>query len=93
MHWNSFDWMKQNFWTIQFKIKPENVEETLDFTEEYWQENIEQGYPFNPVFVDKRFARTYKKYEKQQTLFFILTSIVIIVSLLGLFALATLTIQ
>lgn len=93
MHWNSFDWMKQNFWTIQFKIKPDNVEETLDFIEEYWNENIEQGYPFNPVFVDKRFARTYKKYEKQQTLFFILTSIVIMVSLLGLFALATLTIQ
>lgn len=93
MHWNSFDWMKQNFWTIQFKIKPDNVAETLDFIEEYWKENIEQGYPFNPVFVDKRFAKTYKKYQKQQTLFFILTSIVIIISLLGLFALATLTIQ
>lgn len=93
MHWNSFDWMKRNFWTIQFKVKPDNVSETLGFIEEYWKENIEQGYPFNPVFVDKRFARTYKKYQKQQTLFFILTSIVIIISLLGLFALATLTIQ
>ena len=93
MHWNSFDWMKRNFWTIQFKIKPNNVEQTLGFIEDYWKENIEQGYPFNPVFVNKRFARTYKKYQKQQTLFFILTSIVIIISLLGLFALATLTIQ
>jgi putative ABC transport system permease protein len=93
MHWNSFDWMKQNFWTIQFKIKPNNVEQTLGFIEDYWKENIEQGYPFNPVFINKRFARTYKKYQKQQTLFFILTSIVIIISLLGLFALATLTIQ
>ncbi len=93
MHWNSFDWMKQNFWTIQIKIKPDNIQETLGFIENYWKENIEEGYPFNPVFVDKRFARTYKKYQRQQTLFFILTSIVIIISLLGLFALATLTIQ
>lgn len=93
MHWNSFDWMRRNFWTIQFKINPDNVKETLGVIEEYWKENIEQGYPFNPVFVDKRFARTYQKYQKQQTLFFILTSIVIMISLLGLFALATLTIQ
>ncbi|MGY0426280.1 MAG: ABC transporter permease, partial [Polaribacter sp.] len=50
-------------------------------------------YPFQPQFVNKRFAKTYKKYQKQQTLFFILTCVVIIISLLGLFALATLTIQ
>lgn len=92
-HWNSFDWMKQNFWKIQLKIKPDNVQETLTFIEDYWKANIEQGYPFNPQFVDKRFARTYKRYEKQQTIFFILTFVVILVSLLGLFALATLTIQ
>ncbi len=93
MHWNSFDWMKQNFWMMQFKVKPNNIQETLKHVENYWKENIEQGYPFNPSFVNKRFARTYKKYQNQQTLFFILTTIVIIVSLLGLFALATLTIQ
>lgn len=93
MHWNSFDWMKQNFWKVQFKIKPNNVQETLKDIENYWKENIEQGYPFDAQFLNKRFARTYLKYQKQQTLFFILTSIVIIISLLGLFALASLTIQ
>ena len=93
MHWNSFDWMKQNFWKVQFKIKPNNVQETLKDIENYWRENIEQGYPFDAQFLNKRFARTYLKYQKQQTLFFILTSIVIIISLLGLFALASLTIQ
>ncbi|OSY89248.1 hypothetical protein WH52_00960 [Tenacibaculum holothuriorum] len=93
MHWNSFDWMRGNLWKIQVKIKPNNIQETLEFIEDYWKQNVEQGYPFNPEFVDKRFAKTYKKYEKQQTIFFILTSVVILVSLLGLFALATLTIQ
>ncbi|MGY0408841.1 MAG: FtsX-like permease family protein, partial [Polaribacter sp.] len=93
MHWNNFDVTKNNFWSIQFKIKPNNVQETFDFIEKYWEKNIEQGYPFQPQFVNKRFAKTYKKYQKQQTLFFILTCVVIIISLLGLFALATLTIQ
>ena len=93
IHWNTIDWVKGNFGTIQFKIKPNNLQETLDDIEIYWKENVEQGYPFNPQFVNKRFARTYKKYQNQQTLFFILTTVVIIVSLLGLFALATLTIQ
>ncbi|WBX74933.1 ABC transporter permease [Tenacibaculum ovolyticum] len=93
IHWNNFDWMKNNFWMMQFKIKPGNTQETLKHIENYWKDNVEQGYPFNPSFVNKRFARTYKKYQNQQTLFFILTTLVIIISLLGLFALATLTIQ
>ena len=93
IHWNTFDWMKRNFSTIQFKIKPDNIQKTLEDIETYWNENVEQGYPFNAQFVNKRFARTYKKYQNQQTLFFILTCVVILVSLMGLFALATLTIQ
>ena len=40
-HWNTFDWMKQNFWYMQFKIKPNNSQETLKFIENYWAENIE----------------------------------------------------
>ena len=93
MHWNTFDWMKQNFWWVQIKIKPDNAEETIKFIENYWEENIEQGYPFRAQFLNQRFAKTYKKYQNQKTLFLILTSVVIIISLLGLFALATLTIQ
>ena len=92
-HWNIYDRMKQNFWQIQLKIKPSNIQETLKFIENYWKNNVEQGYPFNAQFLNKRFARTFKKYQKQKTLFLILTTVVIIISLLGLFALATLTIQ
>ena len=92
-HWNTFSWVKNNFWKMQFKIKPNNVPETLKYLENYWKQNVEQGYPFNAQFLNKRFARTYKKYQNQKTLFLILTTNVMIVSLLGLFALATLTIQ
>ena len=93
MHWNTVGWMRNMLPMIQVKIKPTNVKETLGFLEEYWKENIEQGYPFNPSFVNKRFAKTYEKYQNQRTLFFILTGVVILMSLLGLFALATLTIE
>ena len=78
---------------MQFKIKSNNVDETLLYIESYWKENVEQSYPFNPTFVNQHFAKTYKKYQNQQTLFSILSSVVILISLLGLFALATLTIQ
>ena len=93
MHWNTVGWMRNLLPMIQVKINATNVAETLSFLEDYWKENIEQGYPFNPSFVNKRFAKTYEKYQNQRTLFFILTAVVIFMSLLGLFALATLTIQ
>ncbi|WP_272149289.1 ABC transporter permease [Tenacibaculum aiptasiae] len=93
LHWNGFDFMKSMLSTIQIKIKPDNLDNTLNFIEDYWSKNVEQGYPYNPTFLNKRFAKTYKKYLNQKTLFFILTVIVIIISLLGLFASATLTIE
>ena len=93
IHWNTFKWQKYNFRRIQVKIKPNDIETTMAFIEQYWKENIEQGYPFTYEFLDKQFAKTYKEHQKQKTLFLILTSIVILMSLLGLFALATLTIQ
>ena len=93
MHWNSFDWMKQNFWVVQFKIKSNDIEKTIADIEDYWKQNVEQGYPFSYQFLNKRFARTYRKYQKQKTIFTVLTVIVIVISLLGLFALATLSIQ
>jgi len=94
MHWNTWDWMrKYNFQTVQIKIKPENIPETMEFIESYWKKNVEQDYPFSSQFLNKRFERTYKKYQKQKKMFAILTFIVILISLLGLFALATLTIQ
>lgn len=93
VHWNTFDWYKNNLHAVQLKIKPENVAETMKFVERFWKENIEQGYPFDYRFVNKQFARQLNKFEKQKTMFLTITTIVIIVSLLGLFALATLTIQ
>ena len=44
-------------------------------------------------FVDKQFTRTYEEYSKQKTLFMVLNVAVIMISLFGLFALATFTME
>ncbi len=93
MHYNTFksssDWVNN----IQIKIKPEHIQETISTIESFWKNNIDADYPFTYTFLDKNFEYTYKRFKKQQTLFLILSFVVILISLLGLFALATLTIQ
>lgn len=93
MHYNTFksseDWVNN----IQIKIKPDQIQQTVADVEAYWKKHIDAEYPFTFTFLDKNFEYTYRNYEKQQTLFLILSTVVIIISLLGLFALATLTIQ
>jgi len=92
-HWNSIENKKNSISDIQIKVSSTNLQETLAYIEDYWNKNIETGYPFEAEFINERFAKTFKEYKKQQTLFLIVTSIVILIALLGLFALATLTIQ
>lgn len=92
-NWQTFDFTTNWIDNIQVKIKLDDIPETLAFIEDYRDQNIEQGYPFDYEFVDKKFAKGYEKYQQQQTMFLILSIVVIIISLLGLFALATLMMQ
>ncbi|WP_299671775.1 ABC transporter permease [uncultured Polaribacter sp.] len=91
--WNTFEFAKTWMPAIQFKIKGTNIDQTIAEIETFWKQNVDAKYPFSYQFLDKNFAKTYDKYQKQQTLFLILSILVILISLLGLFALATLTIQ
>ncbi len=91
--WESFDFVRQWIPAIQFKLKTENINESIADIEKFWRANIDTKYPFKYEFLDQKFAKTYEKYEKQQTMFLILSFIVVLIALLGLFALATLTIQ
>lgn len=92
-HWNTFSFAKNWISSIQFKVKTEDVSKTIADIEAFWRTNIDEKYPFEYEFLDKKFAKTYEKYQKQQSMFLVLSVVVIIISLLGLFALATLTIQ
>ncbi len=93
MHYQTYEWSSDWVSNIQIKIKPENVQQTIAKIEAFWKKHIDPDYPFTYTFLDKNFEHTYRRYQKQQTLFLILSTVVIIISLLGLFALATLTIQ
>jgi len=93
MHFSTMSWLKYNLRTAHFKLKADATEKSITKIERFWNTEIEPGYPFSYYFIDKQFEKTYKKYEQQHTLFTILTFVVIFIALLGLFALATLTVQ
>lgn len=91
--WQTFNFTKQWIPAIQFKIKGNNIDTSIAKIEKFWRTNIDAKYPFSYEFLDKKFARTFEKFKKQQAMFFILSVVVVLIALLGLFALATLTIQ
>ena len=92
-HYRATSWKRYNVYNIQLKIKPEDIDGTVKRIKKYWQTNVETGYPFEAYFIDKQFAKTFEKYQKQQTLFTILNAMVLMVALLGLFALSSLMIE
>ena len=92
-YYTGFNWVRGAMSTVQFKINKGRKEEALAEIERFWTTELEPGYPFSFYYLDQHYSRTHDIYKKQQTLFFILTLVVIFIALLGLFALATLTIQ
>lgn len=92
-HYRETEWKRFNVYNIQLKIDPNDIDGTVKRLKTYWQNNVEQGYPFDYYFLDQQFAKTFVKYQKQQTLFTILNAMVLMVALLGLFALSSLMIE
>ena len=86
-------YIKNSLTSLQIKLSGNDINGTLKRIEEFWNTKAEPGYPFEYTFIDKAFARTYAKYEKQKLLFSILNSVVLVVALLGLFALSSLMID
>lgn len=87
------NWNKSNINNIMVKISGNNMPETISNIQDYWQKEIEPGYAFRYQFVNKQFAKTYDSYKKQRLLFSILNAMVLVVALLGLFALSSLMID
>ncbi|UFH32333.1 ABC transporter permease [Chryseobacterium sp. C-71] len=92
-HYRETDWKRFDVYNIQLKIDQNDIDGTVKRLKTYWQNNVEQGYPFDYYFLDQKFAKTFEKYQKQQTLFTILNAMVLMVALLGLFALSSLMIE
>ncbi len=87
------NWVKNNMGNLQIKVSENDINGTLERIKEFWITKAEPGYPYDYEFVDKQFAKTFDKFQKQQTLFTILNIVVLLIALLGLFALSSLLIE
>jgi len=92
-HIKSVTWMEDYLRFISVKISPEGMPETIAKIEKFWKSKVDQEYPFEYGFVNKNFARTYKKYEDQRNLFALLNVVVILIAVFGLFALASFSME
>ncbi len=92
-HWKTVNWQRGNLSAVLFKINPETTESTLNEIEKRWKTQVEPGYPFKYSFIDQQFVRTYDQYKKQKNIFFILTTVVVLIALLGLFGLVSFIIE
>jgi putative ABC transport system permease protein len=86
-------WTQNEIQTVAVKIFPNNMSQTIGDIGKFWKTKVDTEYPFEYNFVDKNFARTYKKYENQSNLFSLLNAIVILIAVFGLFALASFSME
>lgn len=86
-------WTKNQMNNLQIKLSGDNISQNIERIKKYWEKEVEPGYPFEGDFVNKNFAKTFDKYKKQRLLFSILNALVLVVALLGLFALSSLIIE
>lgn len=87
------NWAKNSMTNLQIRLDKNDIEGTIERIKEFWLAKAEPGYPFDYQFIDKQFAKTFEKFQKQQTLFTTLNIVVLTVALLGLFALSSLLIE
>lgn len=92
-HVHTMKWTEGNIQNISVKLSPKDMENTIAELKNFWSKKVDSEYPFEYNFVDKNFARTYKKYEDQRDLFGLLNIVVISIALFGLFALASFSME
>lgn len=86
-------WTQNEIHTVAVKISPNNMSQTIEDIGKFWKTKVDAEYPFEYNFVDRNFARTYKKYQNQSQLFSLLNGIVLLIAVFGLFALASFSME
>ncbi|WP_199141271.1 ABC transporter permease [Pedobacter sp. ASV12] len=76
---------------VILKIKGENAQQTLAEVKAVW-ESVEP-FPFQYTWLDQSFAKVYEQYVRLDKLFNIFTYVTLSIAILGLFALASFTVQ
>ncbi|WP_430614289.1 ABC transporter permease [Flavobacterium sp. JP2137] len=91
--YRAIDYLVYHINEVSIKINSADPDQTLREIELFWQKQIDSEYPFKAVFLDKQFAKNYKQYIKQRNLFRGLNFVVVFISLFGLFALVSFSIE
>jgi len=74
------------------RIQPGDIAKTLSFIEKKWK-NIIPGYPFEFSFLDEEFNKSYQNLERTGSILNSFAVLAIIISCLGLFGLASFTVE
>ncbi len=80
------------FYYLLIRIKPQNIPGTIDFIERTWK-NIVPGRPFDYSFLEKHFDDIYKNEQQTEQLFGFFSFLAIFIACLGLFGLASYTVE
>ncbi|ABQ03508.1 ABC transporter permease [Flavobacterium johnsoniae] len=92
-HFKTVPWFTANLNNIYITADPKTMQQTIAGIENLWIKKVDPDYPFVYDFVDKQYKRSFSSYVKQKNLFSLLNIIVITIALLGLFALASYSIE
>ncbi|MTH17372.1 ABC transporter permease [Flavobacterium sp. LC2016-01] len=92
-HFKSVAWFNSLLNNIYVTADPKTMQQTIADIENLWSKKVDSEYPFLYDFVDKEYKRSYSGYVRQKNLFSLLNVIVIIIALIGLFALASFSIE
>jgi putative ABC transport system permease protein len=77
---------------VYIKLSGENVEETMNYIESTWKE-VFPDQPFVYTFLSERFSRQFEADEKRGLIFTLFTVLAILIACLGLFGLASYTVE
>ena len=85
------DW---NFSEMSVKLNGNNLQAGIDAIEKIWNENVtDSGYPFSYKFLDEHFDEVYKSDQQMGSVVTIMAILSILVGCLGLFGLASISIE
>jgi putative ABC transport system permease protein len=81
------------FWNFMYiRINPGNLTSTMNQLEKAWK-RVMPMYPFDYHFVDQEFDNTYRIEERMQTLMNYFAGLAILIAAIGLFGMATFTVE
>lgn len=91
--YTDIDFLVYHINEVSIKINSADTEKTIREIEVFWHNNVDAEYPFRAVFLDKQFSENYLQYTKQRNLLRGLNLVVVFISLFGLFALVSFSIE